>query len=137
MRLPILLAVRRFPLAVLGTATPGCLSFGNDTGMVIIGILAAIAVPTYLSQQNEAKDTAAQAQLRIAATAQQLYYAKQNTYANSADDLEDYGFRQGGQPVEVKTASATAYCMQAPGGSGPFRISESTGKPEQGVCPSA
>jgi type II secretory pathway pseudopilin PulG len=41
--------------------------------MVIIGILAAIAVPTYLSQQNEAKDTAAQAQLRIAATAQQLY----------------------------------------------------------------
>ncbi len=84
--------------------------------MVIIGILAAIAVPTYLSQQNEAKDTAAQAQLRIAATAQQLYYAKEDEYANSADDLEDYGFRQGGRTVEVKTASATAYCMQAPGG---------------------
>ncbi|MDQ4127812.1 MAG: prepilin-type N-terminal cleavage/methylation domain-containing protein, partial [Actinomycetota bacterium] len=41
--------------------------------MVIIGILAAIAVPTYLGQRNEAKDTAAQAQLRTAATAQQLY----------------------------------------------------------------
>ena len=105
--------------------------------MVIIGILAAIAVPTYLSLQNEAKDTAAQAQLRIAATAQQLYYARQNEYAGSADDLEDYGFKQGGQPVEVKTASATAYCMQAPGGNAPFRISESAGKPEQGACPSA
>ena len=75
--------------------------------MVLIGILAAIAVPTYLSQQNEAKDTAAQAQLRIAATAQQLYYVKEDEYANSADDLEDYGFRQGGQTVEVKTTSAT------------------------------
>lgn len=105
--------------------------------MVIIGILAAIAVPTYLSQQNEAKDTAAQAQLRIAATAQQLYYVKEDEYANSADDLEDYGFRQGGQTVEVKTTSATAYCMQAPGCSGPFRISESTGRPEQGACHSA
>jgi type IV pilus assembly protein PilA len=104
--------------------------------MVIIGILAAIAVPTYLSQQNEAKDTAAQAQLRIAATAQQLYYAKEDEYANSADDPEDYGFRQGGRTVDVKTASATAYCMQAPGSNGPFRISESTGKPEQGACPS-
>jgi Tfp pilus assembly protein PilE len=118
--------------------------FGTYVVMVIIGnippktVLAAIALPTYLSQQNEAKDTAAQAQLRIAATAQQLYYAKQNEYAGSADALEDYyGFRQGGQPVEVKTASATAYCMQAPGGNAPFRISESTGKPEQGACPSA
>jgi len=103
--------------------------------MVIIGILAAIAVPTYLSQQNEAKDTAARAQLRTAATAQQLYYAKENEYAGTAVELEDHGFRQGDQTVEVKAASGTAYCMQASGGSGPFRITESTGKPEQGSCP--
>jgi type II secretory pathway pseudopilin PulG len=103
--------------------------------MVIIGILAAIAVPTYLGQQDEAKDTAAQAQLRTAATAQQLYYVKEDAYAGSAEELEDYGFRQGDQTVQVKTASSTAYCMQAPGGNDPFRITESTGKPEQGPCP--
>ena len=51
-----------------------------------------------------------------AATAQQLYCAKEDEYAGSAEDLEDYGFRQGGQTVVVKTASGTAYCMQAPGG---------------------
>ncbi len=103
--------------------------------MVIIGILAAIAVPTYLSQQNEAKDTAAQAQLRTAATAQQLYYAKENGYTNSVDELEDYGFRQGDQTVVLKTASSTTYCMQALGGVETFRITESTGKPEEGSCP--
>jgi hypothetical protein len=43
-------------------------------------------VPTYLSQQNEANDTAAQAQLRTAATAQQLYYAKEDEYAGTAED---------------------------------------------------
>ncbi len=102
--------------------------------MVIIGILAAIAVPTYLSQQNEAKDTDAQAQLRTAATAQQLYYAKENGYTNSVDELEDYGFRQGDQTVEVKAASSTAYCMQALGGVETFKITESTGKPEGGSC---
>jgi Tfp pilus assembly protein PilE len=102
--------------------------------VVIIGILAAIAVPTYLSQQNEAKDTAAKAQLRIAATAQQLYYAKENKYAGSAADLEGYGFRQGDQTVAVKSASGAAYCMEAQGGSGAFRITAAAGKPEPGAC---
>ena len=102
--------------------------------MIIIGILAAIAIPTYLSQQAEAKDTAARAQLRTAATSQQLYYAKENTYASNATDLEAHGFRQGDQRVEVKTASGTAYCMQAQGGSGAFKITAAAGKPEPGAC---
>ena len=131
----ILLAVRRFPLAGHGPATLARLSDCNDTVMVIIGILAAIAVPTYLSQQGEAKDTAAKAQLRTAATAQQLYYAEENTYATNAADLEVHGFRQGDQRVEVKGASGSAYCMEAPGGGGTFKISAATGKPEPGTCP--
>ena len=102
--------------------------------VVIIGILAAIAVPTYLNQQDEAKDTAAKAQLRTAATAQQLYYVKEDTYASNATNLEAYGFRQGDQTVEVKTASGTAYCMEAQGGSGTFKITAAAGKPEPGVC---
>ena len=102
--------------------------------MIIIGILAAIAIPTYLSQQAEAKDTAARAQLRTAATSQQLYYAKENTYASNATDLEAHGFRQGDQKVEVKTTSGTAYCMQAQGGSGAFKITAAAGKPEPGAC---
>ena len=104
--------------------------------VVIIGILAAIAVPTYLSQQNKAKDTAAKAQLRTAATAQQLYFAEEDTYTDDVTDLEAHGFRQGDQSVTVKSASGSGYCMQAPGGNGTFSITAATGKPGPGACPS-
>ncbi len=53
----------------------------------IIGVLAAISIPTYIGQQDRAKDTAAQAQLRTAATAQQLHYAEKDAYADDAEAL--------------------------------------------------
>jgi type IV pilus assembly protein PilA len=102
--------------------------------VVIIGILTAIAIPTYVGQQDEAKDAAAKAQLRTAATSQQLYYAKHDEYATDATDLEAYGFRQGEQAVTVKAAGASTYCMQAPGGSGTFKITADAGRPESGPC---
>jgi type IV pilus assembly protein PilA len=102
--------------------------------VVIIGILTAIAIPTYVGQQDEAKDAAAGAQLRTAATSQQIYYARQDEYAANATDLEAYGFRQGEQVVTVKAASASTYCMQAPGGTGTFKITADAGRPESGSC---
>ena len=108
--------------------------FGTNTVVVIIGILAAIAIPNYIGQQDKAKDAAAMAQLRTAATSQQLYYVDQNAYAGTVADLEAYGFRQGEQEVTVGSASASTYCMEAPGGAGTFRITQDTGRPESGAC---
>lgn len=102
--------------------------------VVIIGILSAIAIPNFIGQQDKAKDAAAMAQLRTAATSQQLYYVDQNAYAGNATDLEAYGFRQGGQEVTVGAADASTYCMQAPGGGGTFRITQDLGRPEAGTC---
>ena len=84
----------------------------------LLFLLAAIAIPNYIGQQDKAKDAAAMAQLRMAATSQQLYYVDQNAYAGNAKDLEAYGFRQGEQVVTVGAADASTYCMQAPGGGG-------------------
>ena len=103
--------------------------------VVIIGVLAAIAIPTYVGQQDEAKDTAAQAQLRTAATAQQLYYAEEDAYASSATQLVDYGFRQGDRVVTVRSGDASSYCMDAPGGgSNVFKMTEELGRPESNGC---
>ncbi len=102
--------------------------------VMIIGILAAIAIPNYIGQQREAKDSAAMAQLRTAATSQQLYHAKQDAFAGNAADLEAYGFRQGGQWVTVVAAGAGTYCMQAPGGTDTFKMTQDTGLPVSGAC---
>ena len=107
--------------------------FGNNTVVVIIGILAAIAIPNYIGQQDKAKD-AAMAQLRMAATSQQLYYVDQNAYAGNVTDLEAYGFRQVEQVVTVGVADASTYRMEAPGDGGRFRITQDTGRPVSGAC---
>ena len=103
--------------------------------VVIVGILAAISIPVYLDQQERAKDTAAQAQLRTAATAQQLHHAEEDAYAADAEALEAHGFRQGDREVTVASGTGDSYCMEAPGGTGLFHISQDSGKPEPGGCP--
>ena len=102
--------------------------------VLIIGILAAISIPNYLGQQEEARDSAAMAQLRAAATSQDLYHAKQNAFAANATDLEAYGFRQGGQQVTVVAADTSTYCMQSPGGTDTFKMTQETGRPVSGTC---
>jgi type IV pilus assembly protein PilA len=102
--------------------------------VMIIGILAAIAIPNYIGQQRDAKDSAAMAQLRAAATSQQLFHAREDTFAGTVAELEAFGFRQGGQQVTVVSASASTYCMQAPGGNGLFSMTHDTSGPAQGPC---
>jgi len=102
--------------------------------ILIIGILTAIAIPNYLGQQEEARDSAAMAQLRTAATSQDLYHAKLDAFAANVTDLEAYGFRQGGQQVTVVASDASTYCMQAPGGTDMFKMTQDTGRPVSGTC---
>lgn len=102
--------------------------------ILIMGVLTAIAIPNYLGQQREASDSAAMAQLRAAATSQELYHARHDAFAAGIADLEAYGFRQGGQPVTVVQADAGSYCMQAPGATGAFRMTQQTGGPLPGAC---
>lgn len=48
--------------------------------LLIIGILMAIAIPTYLSERNKANNTAAESTVRNALTALNAVYATQNYY---------------------------------------------------------
>ena len=102
--------------------------------VVIIGILATIAIPNYIGQQKEAKDSAAMAQLRTAATSQQVYHSKQDAFAGTTAALAAYGFRQGGQPVAVVAADSGSYCMQAAGGTATYKMTQDTGRPVAGTC---
>ena len=105
--------------------------------VIIIGILAAIAIPTFLAQRDKARDRAAQANLRNAATAQQSHYTEAGSYTANVAEITDDGFRQGDPLVTIVTGNATTYCMQAPGGTGPWHITPDSGRPGTGACPAA
>ncbi len=55
--------------------------------ILIIGILAAIAIPSFLSQKDKAGDASAKSYVRNMQTAQETYFTDNNTYANSTADL--------------------------------------------------
>jgi len=82
--------------------------------LVIIGILLAIAVPSYLGFKDRANNAAAKANVRAAVPAVEAFYSDQptNTYVGmtvGALQLIDAGVR-----VNAPTAlSATSYCISA------------------------
>jgi type IV pilus assembly protein PilA len=57
--------------------------------ILIIGILAAIALPAFLSQRSRAQDTEAKSAVREAQTAMETYYTDHQNYITDAAGLED------------------------------------------------
>jgi type IV pilus assembly protein PilA len=51
--------------------------------ILIIGILAAIALPAFLNQRSKAQDTEAKSKARTAQTALETYYVNEQTYAGA------------------------------------------------------
>src|ERR687889_2185351 len=49
--------------------------------VIIIGILAAIAIPVFLNQREKGYDAQAKSDLRNAATAEETYMTDNNTYS--------------------------------------------------------
>jgi type IV pilus assembly protein PilA len=98
--------------------------------IIIIGILAAIAIPVFLSQRQKAWDSAVKADLRTAATAQETWLTGQasgGTYTNDVDDLKDSGFKlsddgnyetDAATDFTIPTATADEFCVQGVSKSG-------------------
>jgi type IV pilus assembly protein PilA len=111
--------------------------------VIIIGILAAIAIPIFLNQRQNAQDRAAQSDLRNAATAQVAAMTETGNYQAAAADLEDYGFRpsNGVAPLTMQVPAANAaeggFCMQTQwAGTGRnFHVSEANTSVRPGACP--
>jgi type IV pilus assembly protein PilA len=91
--------------------------------IVIIGILLAIAVPSYLGFRDRANRSAAQSNLRAAVPAVEAFYSDNQTYVGLAvgpvagpnNDLRDY---DSGLSADVAVGpaaqqTATAFCIQA------------------------
>jgi len=110
--------------------------------VIIIGILAAIAIPVYIGVQNNAKDSAARSDLTNAKTAVVSSYTKNNTMPTDLTSLGNDGYTSSGYtgtgasaPAFKGTPTATAFCIQATSNAGnPFHIDQSGGV-LTGLCP--
>lgn len=84
--------------------------------IVIIGILLAIAVPSYLGFRSRAQDSAAQADVRAAVPSLEAWFADHSSYATvtvaSLKASYDSGFSSA---VTITDKSASAYCLKATG----------------------
>lgn len=113
--------------------------------IIIIGILAAIAIPVFLNQRQKAWDSAVQADLRNAATAQETYYTENATYTNVVADLTNAGFKlsddgnyqtDAATDFTVPTATTDEFCVQGVSKSG-NTFSYASGPGQSGISDAA
>lgn len=82
----------------------------------VVGILAAIAIPQFSAYRTRSYNSAAQADLKNAATAQEAYYVDNQTYTDSIERLtgHTYGlYVSEGVKVNIQYANKEHYMMVA------------------------
>jgi type IV pilus assembly protein PilA len=80
--------------------------------IVIIGILLAIAVPSYLGFKDRANQKAADSDIRAAVPSAEAYYADKGTYSLLTPTIIKASYDQGAKVDKVKTSDAGAtYCL--------------------------
>ena len=124
--------------------------------IVIIGILLAIAIPSYLGFKGQAADSAAKANIREAVPSAEAYFADKGTYVGmhiavpggTADPanlketydtgmkVQDAGVTNHGVVLGATAPTATAYCIQAQGrdAAHTFHFSGPGGEVLPGTC---
>ena len=84
--------------------------------IIIIGILLAIAVPSYLAFRGKAQDTAGAADVREAVPSAEAWFSDHNTYTGMTATLLKASYDSAFAPiVTVSKVTATGYCLSAPG----------------------
>jgi len=85
--------------------------------MIILGILTAIAIPSYLSFKDRANQSAASANVRSIVPDIESYYADNNTYAGMTPALLQSTYDQAIDPTKYNMPAAqqtaTSYCVDS------------------------
>jgi type IV pilus assembly protein PilA len=114
--------------------------------VAIIGILVAIALPVFLGQRAKASDARAQANVREAATAINVYFTEEgqapagSPFVDAGVPLAGYGFN-GSDPdvklVATGTADTATWCVSTPSNGGESAFwwqTQAMGDPEGGAA---
>ncbi len=117
--------------------------------IIIIGILAAIAIPVFLNQRKKGWDAAVQSDLKNAATAEETVLTETGAYTATIANLEAAGFKysaasnysNGSATITATvrgTASADSFCLQATSASTQvWSYDSAAGGIKKAACPAA
>jgi type IV pilus assembly protein PilA len=116
--------------------------------ILIIGILAAIALPAFLGQRSKGQDADAKSAARNLVSAVESFYATNQTYAGAAGDndvLQSGVFGAGDGKATLPAADATGYTIIGQSASGNFFTIKKAGAvvtrtcstKSSGACPSS
>jgi type IV pilus assembly protein PilA len=117
--------------------------------ILIMGILAAVALPAFLGQRHKAQDANAKSDARNFVSAMQSCFTWSETYVgcDTSQDVTDLGIATGTSPGQVTLSDLAAdayrvvghsesgndFTIQKAGGASPTRTCTTQGK---GTCPS-
>ena len=81
--------------------------------IIIIGILLAIAIPSYLKFRDRANKSAAQANVRASIPAIEAFYADNNSYTGATLSYLQTTYDAGVKNIVVQSVSSTTYCIES------------------------
>ena len=102
--------------------------------IIIIGILLAIAVPSYMKFRDRANDSAAKANVRAAIPAVEAFFADYNTYAGATPTFLQTNYDQGIKNITIPTATSSTYCIQSAVGGKTWRKNGPAADLENTTC---
>jgi type IV pilus assembly protein PilA len=102
--------------------------------IIIIGILLAIAIPSYMKFRDRANKSAAQANVRSSIPAVEAYFADNNTYTGATLAYLQTTYDQGVKNIVIQSATATTYCVQSTVGAETFNKNGPGADIVSGVC---
>jgi prepilin-type N-terminal cleavage/methylation domain-containing protein len=104
--------------------------------IIIIGILLAIAIPSYLKFKDRANNAAAQANVRASIPGLEAYAADHTTgYANATSAALQASYDAGIKNIRVKTANSTTYCVDSTVGNSVYKKAGPGAPITSGACP--
>jgi type IV pilus assembly protein PilA len=103
--------------------------------IIIIGILLAIAIPSYLKFKDRANNAAAQANVRAAVPGMEAFNADHGTYTGATSAVLQASYDAGIKNINVKTANATTYCIDSTVGTSVYKKAGPGAAITSGACP--
>jgi type IV pilus assembly protein PilA len=107
--------------------------------VIILGILTAIAIPSYLSFKGRANDAAAKANVRSILPSIESFFADNNTYVGMTlaglQASYDQALNVANYTLSSGYLTATSYCVQSTSGASTWKKAGPAAQIATGACP--